>query len=305
MPGTNLKKFAVGRARLTPRATAPSPSTCWLRSRHLHAHGLVHRDVTPTNVIVTPEGRAKLIDFGVASAPTATTVVGTPAFMAPELRAGRGADPRSDLYEFGVTMIYTMLGRYPYAGDPDRGDDDRALVHPADRRRARCLGAARRRDARRAVHAAWRPTPRSGPASADEVADELRLVDEIPEIAGQRRGQPGGGQPARASTGRAASATAAIVGLDDEFARQTYVPTLLDTELLPAIVAGEKRLVLLTGNPGDGKTSFLVKVGERLRARGAQVATRTRPAGGCASTAIHSWPSTTPASRTRGSRPTT
>ena len=62
---------------------------------HLHSRGLLHRDVTPTNVIITPEGRAKLIDFGVASRPAAQTVVGTPAFMAPEVRAGRGAMPEA------------------------------------------------------------------------------------------------------------------------------------------------------------------------------------------------------------------
>ena len=58
-------------------------------------------------------------------------------------------------------------------------------------------------------------------------------------------------------------------GLDDDFAKLTYVPTLLDSDLLPRIVAAEFDLVLLSGNPGDGKTSVLVKLGEQLRERGA------------------------------------
>jgi serine/threonine protein kinase len=268
IPGTNLKDFAA--------ANPPDP----LRYRaiavdvlaalaHLHARELVHRDITPTNVIITPEGRAKLIDFGVASRPRTNTVVGTPAFMAPELRARRGADPRSDLYEFGVTMIYTMLGRYPYAGDPDRGDDDRShLLPPTDdeRRGWGSLGAAMLDVLFSTVQA----SPAQRPASADDVAAELRLLNEITEIAGERRVNPVvdslRGLYRASSVGNGGNR-----GLDDDFAKQTYVPTLLDMQLLPAIIQREKRLVLLTGNPGDGKTSFLVKVRERLLQEGAQV----------------------------------
>ena len=111
IPGVNFKEYAS--------ADLPDAERCrdialdvLSALGHLHSRDLLHRDVTPSNVIVTPEGRAKLIDFGVASGPTARTVVGTPAFMAPEVRAGRGADARSDLYEFAVTMIYVMLGRF-------------------------------------------------------------------------------------------------------------------------------------------------------------------------------------------------
>src|SRR5690606_27372449 len=58
-------------------------------------------------------------------------------------------------------------------------------------------------------------------------------------------------------------------GLDDEFARDTYATTRLDAELLPAIVAGQLDVVVLSGNPGDGKTSFLVRVGAALVRAGA------------------------------------
>jgi serine/threonine protein kinase len=268
IPGTNLKDFAAANPPDPVRYRAIAVDVLTALA-HLHARELVHRDVTPTNVVITPAGRAKLIDFGVASRPRTNTVVGTPAFMAPELRARQGADPRSDLYEFGVTMIYTMLGRYPYAGDPDLGDDDRGhLLPPTDdeRREWGSLGAAMLDVLLTTVQA----SPAQRPSSADDVAAALRLLDEITEIAGERRVNPVvdnlRGLYRASSVGNGGNR-----GLDDEFANQTYVLTLLDTQLLPAIIQREKRLVLLTGNPGDGKTSFLVKVGRRLGQEGAQV----------------------------------
>jgi serine/threonine protein kinase len=268
VPGSNLRKFA---AESPPDAAGYRAIALDVLAGlvYLHARGMVHRDLTPNNVIVTPDGRAKLIDFGITSRSRAVTVVGSPAFMAPEQRAGKGVDARSDLYEFGVTLIYAMLGRYPYAGDPEYGDDDRtALVLPTpDEREAWGPLGARMLDVLFKLVSA---SPAQRPASADAVADALRLVDDIPLVAGQ----PVINEVVDSLRGlyRASGiGNDDNRGLDSDFARQTYVPTRLDTELLPAIIAGEKRLVLLTGNPGDGKTSFLMKVGERLRGDGAEV----------------------------------
>src|SRR6185312_12019809 len=170
---------------------------------------------------------------------------------------------------FGVTMIYAMLGRYPYAGDPEYGDDDRAalIVPTPDEREAWGPLGARMLDVLFKLVSA---SPAQRPASADAVADALRLVDDIPVIAGQRLVNEVVGS-LRGLYRASGVGNDDNRGLDSDFARQTYVPTRLDTELLPAIIAGEKRLVLLTGNPGDGKTSFLMKVGERLLADGAEV----------------------------------
>ncbi|MDL4777722.1 protein kinase domain-containing protein [Actinomadura xylanilytica] len=268
IPGDNLRGFA---AAASPDAQRYRTIALDVLSAlaHLHDRNLVHRDVTPTNVIVTPEARAKLIDFGVAGRPQATTVVGTPPFMAPELRAAQGATAQSDLYGFAVTMIYTMLGRYPYAGDPARGDDDRERLLPPtdDERRAwGRLGAAMLE----VLYSAVRTDPAERPASANELAAQLQLLDEIVEPQGELLVNPVvdhlRGLYRASSVGNSGNR-----GLDDDFAHRTYVPTLLDTELLPAIARGELRLVLLTGNPGDGKTSFLVKISEQLHQDGAQV----------------------------------
>ncbi len=85
-----------------------------------HRAKLVHRDVKPTNVMVSDEGIVKVLDFGLAKpveGASARTdvglVVGTPRYMAPELFSGLPADPRSDQYAFGVTAYELLAGVHP------------------------------------------------------------------------------------------------------------------------------------------------------------------------------------------------
>ena len=84
----------------------------------LHRAGVIHRDVKPENVIVAPDGRARLIDFGVVRLPgideQAPAAPGTPSYMAPELLAGGQGDERADLFALGVTLYRMFTGAYPY-----------------------------------------------------------------------------------------------------------------------------------------------------------------------------------------------
>ncbi len=91
---------------------------------HAHANGVVHRDVKPGNIMITPEGTAKLADFGLARGqqPSDLTLehasIGTPQYVAPEqMRRGSDATARSDLFSLGSTLYHMVTGRPPFDGE--------------------------------------------------------------------------------------------------------------------------------------------------------------------------------------------
>lgn len=91
---------------------------------HAHQRGVVHRDVTPGNILLERDGRARLVDFGIArmlddAAERLTmtgTVVGTLRYMAPEQLAGEAIGPRTDLWGIGAVLWQMLSGRVPFAG---------------------------------------------------------------------------------------------------------------------------------------------------------------------------------------------
>lgn len=90
-----------------------------------HAAGIVHRDVKPANVMLTPDGRTKLMDLGIArgiegeSITRASSILGTAGYISPEQARGDPVDHRSDVYSLGCVMYEMLTGRPPFsAGDP-------------------------------------------------------------------------------------------------------------------------------------------------------------------------------------------
>ena len=120
VPGKTLRELLEARTRLTPRLALALLDAVVEGLAEAHDAGMIHRDVKPENVLLADNGSIKIADFGLARAVSTSTntgtLVGTVAYLAPELVTGTGADERSDVYSAGI-MLYEMLtGSQPFTG---------------------------------------------------------------------------------------------------------------------------------------------------------------------------------------------
>src|SRR4051794_11599941 len=122
LPGITLRELLREQRRLTTPQTITIMDAILSGLSAAHRAGIVHRDVKPENVLLAEDGRIKIGDFGLARATSANTatgaqLLGTIAYLAPELVTRGTADARSDIYALGI-MLYEMLtGEQPYKGE--------------------------------------------------------------------------------------------------------------------------------------------------------------------------------------------
>ena len=121
IPGKDLKSILRARGRLPVNEALPLLIQACAGLGYAHSAGLIHCDVKPQNLIVTPDARLKITDFGIARALSATNpdeqarvVWGSPQYFSPEQAAGKVPSPASDVYSLGVVMYEVLTGSLPF-----------------------------------------------------------------------------------------------------------------------------------------------------------------------------------------------
>ncbi|HEY8497173.1 MAG TPA: Stk1 family PASTA domain-containing Ser/Thr kinase [Limnochordales bacterium] len=121
--GRNLKEILREEGRLPPKRAAHIARSVARALEAAHRRQLIHRDIKPHNILITPEGRVKVTDFGIARAASAATltqtgtVIGSVHYFSPEQARGGPVGPASDLYALGVVLYEMLTGTVPFRGD--------------------------------------------------------------------------------------------------------------------------------------------------------------------------------------------
>ena len=152
---------------------------------HAHKHGLIHRDVKPKNIILTPQGVAKLTDLGLARAvddsalaeAEAGRAYGTPYYISPEqIRGDVDIDFRADVYSLGATMYHLVTGRPPFEGDSPTAVMHKHLkspLKPPDHINTALSAGCREKSSKYR----WRKIAKSSYARTEDMLEDLRAVE--------------------------------------------------------------------------------------------------------------------------------
>lgn len=225
---------------------------------HAHAHGVVHRDVKPQNVWLTPDGAAKIGDFGLAVAEGGTrvtavgTIIGTVAYMPPEQGLGRGSDARSDIYSLGALLYELLCGIPPFVGESAA-----AVV---------------------SQHVSTAPVAPSGhrsgvPAALDQLL--LRMLAKAPEARPQQAADVRDALGAIAAVVAGGDTATHDMAALDRITDSGFVGREREMQELRAAIddtAGRRgRTVLISGESGIGKTRLASEAAAYAALRGAQV----------------------------------
>src|SRR5436309_3611292 len=123
LEGRTLEEVMSREGKLPPERAVPLVIDLLGTLDAAHRNGVVHRDVKPANLVLLPDGRLKVTDFGIARLrgsdlvkTQAGFVLATPRFASPEQLRGEDVDGRSDLFSTGILLFHLLTGRFPFAG---------------------------------------------------------------------------------------------------------------------------------------------------------------------------------------------
>jgi hypothetical protein len=180
----------ISKQKLSPEGAVAIAIGVALGLEHAHAHGIVHRDVQPRNVLVSVTGGVKLVNFAAAAdarLPTAPELLegsagfGTPTYMSPEQLLGEPEDPRSDLFSLGIVLYEMLTGKPPFL--PDERTSSHKIRHdPVAPVTRACPEATAALD--RAVRRCLEKMPSDRFATARELATVLQVeLDDMGGVA--------------------------------------------------------------------------------------------------------------------------
>ena len=254
---------------------------------HLHKHGVYHQDVKPSNLLWTDKG-VRIIDFNVAV--TENDEVqgggGTRRYLPPDYDYSSEPDSADrmdrDLYALGISFYECLTGKYPF-------DEPTPPIKTQPKDTKQFKGCADLSTSLVTVLVKMiAPERKDRFASAEEFLTTLAEVKRYRSVlttgeigAGPKVVARLGFEPTKPNTNpfvthlltlysQSQVSNAGTRGLD-EVGKATYVPTYLDEKLKPALVKGEFRLVIISGNAGDGKTAFIQQFEAFAESKGAQL----------------------------------
>lgn len=234
---------------------------------YLESQRIVHADLTPNNIVIF-EGMPSLIDFGLTTPDGQPAIGYNKVFTAPEVQAKRRVSNLSDIYGAACSLLDAALGRRPHGDFPNEGKSQQPI--PLTFEESEMWGP----DGTAILNALFKgidPDRNNRPNTASEFKKLLISARAIPELqVGVTPLVNPNVDELRKMYRASKLGNSGNRGLDSQFAKDTYVRTKLDDELIPRIIRGEFAFVALTGNPGDGKTALIKTLQEALANENAQ-----------------------------------
>lgn len=235
------------------------------RIGQVHEKGMVHGDLSPRNILIDEQENLWLIDFGLAVEIGKKQFGGTPSTMSPEASKKNELFPHSDLYSLCASFVFSILGRAPYKGEKQNlsaRDWSIRYLSDAERQQVGDEGASFLSVLLNNCY----EEPNKRAQSAEELFEQIDAlrrpqIDQWPEQDAEQLINSSVNKLRKLYI-QSKSGASNSMGKDE-----TYAQTLLDTKLIPDILSGKARLVFLTGNAGDGKTSFLQTLQAELEKR--------------------------------------